>query len=171
MTNFKNIIFIICFLSLSNISAYASQNVKFADIDIIVQNSKIGKKTLNKIEKANNSNIEKLNNFQKQLKDRENEIKIKKNIISEEEFQKEVENLKIKLADFKKKKDLIVKDFSDLKNNELKALFGKINPIIENYMKENSIDILINSKNIFIGSVKSDLTQALIDEIDRKFQN
>ena len=38
-------------------------------------------------------------------------------------------------------------------------------------MKENSIDILINSKNIFIGSVKSDLTQALIDEIDRKFQN
>ena len=171
MTNFKNIIFIICFLSLSNISAYASQNVKFADIDIIVQNSKIGKKTLNKIEKANKSNIEKLNNFQKQLKDRENEIKIKKNIISEEEFQKEVENLKIKLADFKKKKDLIVKDFSDLKNNELKALFGKINPIIENYMKENSIDILINSKNIFIGSVKSDLTQALIDEIDRKFQN
>ena len=171
MTNFKNIIFIICFLSLSNISAYASQNVKFADIDIIVQYSKIGKKTLNKIEKANKSNIEKLNNFQKQLKDRENEIKIKKNIISEEEFQKEVENLKIKLADFKKKKDLIVKDFSDLKNNELKVLFGKINPIIENYMKENSIDILINSKNIFIGSVKSDLTQALIDEIDRKFQN
>ena len=171
MTNFKNIIFIICFLSLSNISAYASQNVKFADIDIIVQNSKIGKKTLNKIEKANKSNIEKLNNFQKQLKDRENEIKIKKNIISEEEFQKEVENLKSKLAEFKKKKDLIVKDFSDLKNNELKALFGKINPIIENYMKENSIDILINSKNIFIGSVKSDLTQALIDEIDRKFQN
>ena len=171
MKNFKNIIFIICFLSLSNISAYASQNVKFADIDIIVQNSKIGKKTLNKIEKANKSNIEKLNNFQKQLKDRENEIKIKKNIISEEEFQKEVENLKIKFSDFKKKKDLIVKDFSDLKNNELKALFGKINPIIENYMKENSIDILINSKNIFIGSVKSDLTQALIDEIDRKFQN
>ena len=38
-------------------------------------------------------------------------------------------------------------------------------------MKENSIDILINSKNIYIGSVKSDLTEALINEIDGKFQN
>jgi len=169
MINFKKFIFIICFLSLSNISAYASQNVKFADIDTIVQNSKIGKKTLSKIENANKSNIEKLSNFQKQLKDRENEIKIKKNIISEEEFQKEIENLKSQLADFNKKKDLMVKDFSDLKNNELKALFDKINPIIQNYMNENSIDILINSKNIFIGSVKSDLTEALIKEIDNKF--
>ena len=169
MINFKKFIFIICFLSLSNISAYASQNVKFADIDIIVQNSKIGKETLSKIENANKFNIEKLSNFQKQLKDKENEIKIKKNIISEEEFQKEIENLKSQLADFNKKKDLMVKDFSDLKNNELKALFDKINPIIQNYMNENSIDILINSKNIFIGSVKSDLTEALINEIDNKF--
>jgi len=171
MINFKKFIFIVCFLSLGNISAYANQNVKFADIDIIVQNSKIGKETLSKIENANKFNIEKLSNFQKQLKDKENEIKIKKNIISEGEFKKEVENLKSQLADFNKKKDLMVKDFSDLKNNELKALFEKINPIIQNYMNENSIDILINSKNIYIGSVKSDLTEALINEIDGKFQN
>ena len=171
MINFKKFIFIVCFLSIGNISAYANQNVKFADIDTIVQNSKIGKETLSKIENANKFNIEKLSNFQKQLKDKENEIKIKKNIISEEEFKKEVENLKSQLADFNKKKDLMVKDFSDLKNNELKALFEMINPIIQNYMNENSIDILINSKNIFIGSVKSDLTEALINEIDGKFQN
>ena len=166
---FKKLTLVIFFLILSNNLSYGSQNVKFADIDLIVQNSEIGKKTLSKIEKINKSNIEKLTNFQKQLKDRENEIKIKKNIISEEEFQKEIKNLKSQLADFNKKKDLMVKDFSDLKNNELKALFDKINPIIQNYMNENSIDILINSKNIFIGSVKSDLTEALINEIDNKF--
>ena len=171
MINFKKFIFIICFLSLSNISAYASQNVKFADIDIIVQNSKIGKETLSKIENANKSNIEKLSNFQKQLKDRENEIKIKKNIISEEEFKKEVENLKNQLAEFNKKKDLMVKEFSDLKNDELAALFAKINPIIQNYMRENSIEILMNSKNIFIGNIKADLTQLLINEINSKVEN
>ena len=171
MINFKKFIFIVCFLSIGNISAYANQNVKFADIDTIVQNSKIGKKTLSKIEKINKSNIEKLTNFQKQLKDRENEIKIKKNIISEEEFKKEVENLKNQLAEFNKKKDLMVKEFSDLKNDELKALFAKINPIIQNYMKENSIEILMNSKNIFIGNIKADLTQLLINEINSKVEN
>ena len=94
MSLFKKLIVIIFFLFVSTTSVFASQNVRFADIDLIVQNSEIGKKTLSKIEKANQSNIEKLSNFQKQLKDRENEIKVKKNIISEKEFKKEVEKLK-----------------------------------------------------------------------------
>ena len=167
----KKLTLVIFFLIVSNNLSFASQNVRFADIDLIVQNSEIGKKTLSKIEKINKSNIEKLTNFQKQLKDRENEIKIKKNIISEEEFKKEVENLKKQLAEFNKKKDLMVKEFSDLKNDELKALFAKINPIIQNYMKENSIEILMNSKNIFIGNINSDLTQVLINEINSKVEN
>ena len=171
MNFLKKLSLIISILYLSNTPVYASQNVRFADIDLIVQNSEIGKKTLSKIEKVNKSNIERINNFQKQLKDRENEIKIKKNIISEEEFKKEVESLKSQLVDFNKKKDLMVKDFTDLKNNEIKVLFTKINPIIQNYMNENSIEILINSKNIFIGSVKSDLTQVLINEINSKVKN
>lgn len=168
---FKKLTLVIFFLILSNNLSFGSQNVRFADIDLIVQNSEIGKKTLSKIEKINKSNIEKLTNFQKQLKDRENEIKIKKNIISEEEFKKEVENLKNQLAEFNKKKDLMVKEFSDLKKNELEALFDKINPIIQNYMKENSIEILMNSKNIFIGNINSDLTQVLINEINSKVEN
>ena len=168
---FKKLTLVIFFLILSNNLSFASQNVRFADIDLIVQNSEIGKKTLSKIEKINKSNIEKITNFQKQLKDRENEIKIKKNIISEEEFKKEVENLKNQLAEFNKKKDLMVKEFSDLKKNELEALFDKINPIIQNYMKENSIEILMNSKNIFIGNINSDLTQVLINEINSKVEN
>tara|TARA_Y200000002_G_scaffold212919_1_gene175741 strand:- start:36 stop:551 length:516 start_codon:yes stop_codon:yes gene_type:complete len=171
MNNIKKLILIISILYLSNAFAYASQNVKFADIDLIIKNCEIGKQTLSKIEKVNKSNIEKINNFQKQLKERENEIKIKQNIISEEEFKKEVESLKSQLADFNKKKDLMVKDFSDLKNKEIKALLTKINPIIQNYMNENSIEILINSKNVFIGSIKSDLTQVLIKEINSKIKN
>lgn len=168
---FKKLILIIFILLVSSAVSIASQNVRFADIDLIVKKSEIGKKTLSKIEKVNKSNIEKLSNFQKQLKERENEIKIKKNIISEEEFKKEVESLKNQITNFNKKKDLMVKDFSDLKNKEIKALFTKINPIIQNYMNENSIEILINSKNIFIGSIKSDLTQALINEINSKIEN
>ena len=171
MYYFKKLILIVIIFCVSSTSAFASQNVRFADIDLIVKKSEIGKKTLSKIEKVNKSNIEKLSNFQKQLKERENEIKIKKNIISEEEFKKEVESLKNQITNFNKKKDLMVKDFSDLKNNELNALFAKINPIIQNYMNENSIEILINSKNIFIGSIKSDLTQVLIDEINSKIEN
>mgnify|MGYP001389830417 CR=1 len=33
-------------------------------------------------------------------------------------------------------------------------------------MNENSIDIIFNSKNIYIGNKKSDLTKLLIEEIN-----
>ena len=50
------------------------------------------------------------------------------------------------------------KVLSDLKNGVLASLFDKINPIIQIYMWENSIEILMNSKTIFIPNIKAALT-------------
>ena len=58
---------------------------------------------------------------------------------------------------------------TNVKNNELQKLFKIINPIIQEYMSQNSIEILFNSKNIFFGNKNSDLTQELIDAINNKF--
>ena len=57
------------------------------------------------------------------------------------------------------------------KKKELKIFFDKINPIVQNYMNEQSIDILFNSNHIFMGNKNSDLTKQLIDEINKKFNN
>ncbi len=144
------------------------QNIKFANIDLIIQNTKIGKEVLNKINELDKENVKKLSTFENELKEKEQEIKLKKNLLSDEELKKEVAKLNIKLADFKKQKNIMVKDLSETKNKELKKFFKVINPIIQNYMDKNSIEILFNSKNIFIGNKNSDLTQILIDEINGK---
>ena len=151
--------------------AYADQSLKFANIDLIIKKTNIGNKALIKIDQANKSNIQKLNEFEKELKENENTIKQKKNIVSEEEFNNEINILKKKIADFNKQKNLMVKDLSNLKKNELNLVFEKINPIIQDYMSKNSIEILINTKNIYMGSKKSDITQQLIDEINSKIKN
>jgi Skp family chaperone for outer membrane proteins len=46
-----------------------------------------------------------------------------------------------------------------------------INPIIENYMTENSISILLDKKNIFIASKDYYITKNLIKLIDKKIEN
>ena len=81
MNIFKRLIIIILILLISSAASIASQNVRFADIDLIVQNSEIGKKTLSKIDEVNKSNIKKISNFQKQLKEKENEIRIEKTLL------------------------------------------------------------------------------------------
>ena len=158
--------FVISFLVIPHL--VFAENLKFANVDLIIKNTNIGKKALTKINKLDQENMKKLNSFEKELKEKENEIKLKKNLLSESELKKEVNKLNLKLAEFKKQKDIMVKNLSDTKNKELQLVFKTINPIIQNYMNENSIQILLNSKNVFIGNKKSDLTQDLINEINKK---
>ena len=162
-------IFILIFLvnSLTSIS-YANQNLKFINLDLLVQNTNIGKTMLEKIKQLDQSNIEKLKLYENELKKIESEMKIKKNIISETEFKKELQAYKTKIDDYNKEKNLMVKNLNDFKNKELKSFFKKINPVIESYMEKNSIEIIFNSKNIFIGNKKSDLTLKLVEEINSK---
>ncbi len=158
-------IFILNFTSIS----YAEQIIKFINVDMIVNETNIGKKLLNNINNLDQNNINKLKSFEKEIQDRKNNINQKKNVISEKEFEKEVDNLKKKIADFNNQKNNMVKELNEIKKQELSQFFENIKPIIQNYMNDNSIDMIINSKNIFIGNKNSDLTNELINEINTKF--
>ena len=45
-----------------------------------------------------------------------------------------------------------------------------INPIIEKYMNDNSIHILIDKKNVFIANNEYDITNNLIELIDNQIK-
>jgi len=157
-------IFILTFFY--NINVYSYDKVAFIDIDYLIKNSTIGQNSLTKIEKLNSKNIEILKEREKILKNLDNEIKIKQNIISEDEYNKEVNLLKNKIKEFNIEKNKMVNEFNTFKENELDSLFKKINPIIQNYMNKNSIEILLDRKNLFIGSISSDLTKIMMNEIN-----
>ena len=169
-TFFKVCIYLILFLNFYNVSN-AEQNVKFLNIDLLINETKIGNQVLNKIKKLDNENIEKLKSFEKEIKETQEEIKLKKNVISEIEFQKEVGNLNKKILDFNNQKKNMVEELTNIKSKELNFFFENIKPIVQNYMNENSIDMIINSKNIFIGNKNSDITADLIEKININFKN
>ena len=164
------ILLFILFLSSGYTETNAQQNVAFADIDLIIKNTNVGKATLDKINKVNNANIEKLKSFEKEIKTEEDKINKKKNLISKEEFQNEIKQLRIKLNEFNTNKDMMSNSFKIMKSKELENLFKIINPVIQNYMNVNSVQILLNSKNIFMGKKEIDLTQQLIDEINKEIR-
>ena len=165
---FKVCFYLILFINFYNISN-AEQSVKFVNIDQLVNNTKIGNQMLDKISSLDQKNIEKLKSFEKQIKDKQDEIKLKKNVISEVEFEKEVTNLNKKILDFNNQKKNMVEELTNIKNKELNFFFENIKPVVQNYMSENSIDMIVNSKNIFMGNNKSDITNDLIEKINIKF--
>ena len=161
-------VYVFLFLNFYNTSN-AEQTIKYVNIDLLVQETKIGSQMLEKITNIDKENINKLKSFEKQIQEKQNEINLKKNLISNLEFEKELDNLKKKISNFKDQKKIMIDELKNIKNAELKIFFENIKPIVQNYMNDNSIDIIINNKNIFIGNKKSDITNILIEKINAQF--
>ena len=60
----------------------------------------------------------------------------------------------------------MVNDFNKKKDNAFLNLLNKIDPLIKKLMSENKIDLVLDKKNIIIGSNNSDITQDLIELIN-----
>ena len=161
------LIFFIFFIS-TNLSN--SKETAFIDLDYVIANSNIGKKVLENIDKLDKKNMEDLKKKSKSLKDLENTIKNKKNVISDEAYNEEVVSFKKKVQEFNNEKNQLVKNFNDFKRKEIENIFKKISPIINDYMEENSVSILLDSKNIFMGSKKSNLTEDVLNKINQKIK-
>ena len=160
------LIFFLIFFT-NNVSSNESKIV-YVDLDFIIFNSNIGKNVLKKLNEIDKNNLNKLETLNKELKDDEANLKNKKNIISKEAFQNEFNLLREKIKKYNNEKNKMVNDLKDLKNKELNKILKNIKPILDNYMQENSIDIILNSKNIAIANSKLDITQLVLDEVNKK---
>ena len=157
----------LCFLLLCfQTKSYAT--VAYLNLDTLISKSNIGKTALEKINNLDKQNIENLKKKNEVLKDLESKIKAKKNIISDEAFMMEIEELKKKINEFTKDKNEIVKNFNEFKAKELDNVFNQITPIIETYMKDNSITVLLDTKNIFMGKIEADLTDKILILINKE---
>ena len=160
---------IIIFFSINSFSK-AQDNVAFIDLNIIFDNSNAGKKINKDIEnkrKQNNKNFKELK--KKFGSDREKLI-AKKNVISKDEFDRQLLDLENKLKEYNSK---ITKENNELTNFQLKArkeFFNNLRPILEDYAKENSIDIIFKKENVLIGKTSLDISKNILEIFDKKIK-
>ena len=166
----KKLFLIFIFFLCNIISTNSSEPIAYIDMDFIIKNSEIGKKTLNSIKILNDKNINELKKKEKILKDLESKIISKKNIISKENFDKEVLMFQEKANKFKEDQSKMIDDFNNYKKKELDGILKKISPIINAYMEKKSVKILLDSKNILIGRSNLNLTNEVIKEINEKIK-
>ena len=164
--------FIITFIYfLTTSSLYSSEKTVFLDIDFILNNSKLGKSIYAELNQINNQNIENLNKKEKILKEKKEIIDKTKNISSKEKLEKDINLFNKEVASFRSEKKKILQDFKSKKKNELDEFLIKINPIITEYMKKNSIDIILEKNQIFIGNKNIDITNEIIELVNKNFIN
>ena len=163
-------IFILFIFFISVNSSNSEEKIAFVNIDYVIQNSNIGKKMLANINNLDKKNIDNLKKKNKILKELELTIKNKKNVITEEAFNEEVDSFKQEVQKFTKEKNKIVKEFNTFKKEKLENFFIKITPLINDYMEENSVSILFDSKKIFMGNKDSNITEDILKKINNELK-
>ena len=161
------ILITILFFSFNFTIASTNENVRYVNIDVILNNSDLGKIIINKLKKQNDANIDKIKTIENEIKKENEELAKLKNIITEEEFNKKLVFLKKKIDDFNILKNKLSNELNEFKKKEIKLFFEKINPIIEKYMEQNSIALILDKKNIFVARSDYDMTQELLDLINK----
>ena len=151
-------------------SSNGQEQIVFLDLDNVVSNTNAGKSILDKLEKSKKEKLLKFEKKEKDLKKIEDQIKKQKNIISEKELKKKLAEFRKELSIFRQERQKVINEFNQKKKSEFNVFFKKITPIIENYVSENNIDIVLDKKNIFVGSKKKNITQEIIKIINTKIK-
>ena len=89
MKSLNKLFFIFLFFFLNISQGNSNEPIAYIDMDFVIKNSNIGKKTFESINILNDRNINELKKKKKILKDLESKIISKKNIMSKENLNKE----------------------------------------------------------------------------------
>ena len=157
------------FLFFFNISfSIASDKIAFVDLKYILSESNEGKKLLAKLEIDNNKNLEFFRLEEEKLRKENQNIEKLKNILSKDEFSNKINLFKNKVNAYNLKKTDTIKLFEETKNSELNIFFAKLNEIMNNFMQENSIQIVLDKKNIVMANNKNDISKDILKLINKK---
>ena len=100
----------------------------------------------------------------------ENNIRKKKNVISEAELNKEIISFEKKVQEFRFEKNDLVENFNKHKSEQILRFVNLINPIIKKYMNDNNIGLLLDKKNVFIAKSNYDITNILLEIINKEIK-
>ena len=165
MYMYKKIFFLILLILPFNV--YGESKIAYVDLDFVLTNTNAGKIIFEKLE--NNEKLKKkiFDDKENKLKDEENKILASRNIISKEQLDININEFQNKLKDYRNYKSEELKKLNKIKNDEIMKLLNLINPIIQDYMKSNSINFLMDKKNIYIADKNYDITNKLIEIINK----
>ena len=145
-----------------------AEKMAILDINLILNQSKPAKSIIKEIENIQKKEIWKLQSLEKTLKKKNEDIIKTKNLLSEEEFNQKIVAFRKEISSFDKKKKETVKNLNKRKQSELNKLLNQITPLIQEYMSTNSIDVIIDKKNIFIAKSENDKTKDILELINKK---
>ena len=156
----KNFFFYFLVLSIFPLNTFA--NIAYIDLNLILNNSEVGKFVNLHIEKIKKENYSKYKQQENKLIEREQLLISQKNILNEIEFNKKIVALTEEIKKYRSDKQDSIDRINKIKIEYTREILKSLNPIIAKYVDLNSISIVIPKKNIIVGRKNLDITDQII---------
>lgn len=160
----KTLLFFSFFLLL--ISNSISSEIVIVDINFLLKNSNKGKLVQKELDNLSSKNSKKFQEKKKLLETEEKKIASKKNILSKEDFNKEVLSFRQKVEKYEIERRKSSQEINNIKLKKVSKLLEEINKILLEYSTKNSISTVIDKKNIIITKEENDITKAILKILD-----
>ena len=168
---FKKFFIIKIFFLIFTLSNAEEQKIVYLNVDKIMQQSIAGKSIKKQLENIYNKNLEKFKKNDEILKNKEKKLIAQKNILSKEDFQKELSGLRTEIINFQKEQVKARDEINKLRLGATNKLISKLSPILENYAKKNSISLILQKKNVVMGKKEIEITDDILSIANEKIKN
>ena len=167
----KKILFILSITLISVLSYAEEQKIVYLNVDKIMQQSIAGKSIIKQLENLYNKNLEKFKKNDEILKNKEKKLIAQKNILSQEEFQKELTSLRKEIINFQKEQVKARDNINKLRIGATNKLISQLSPILQEYAKKNSVSLILQKKNIVMGKKEIEITDEILSLTDKQIKD
>jgi len=160
--------FVVTFFLLVCTHTFAEEKIVVLDLTFVLNNSKAGKGAQDFLKKSFNDNAKKFSAMEEKLKNEEIDLLGKKTILTKEEYSKKSDVLRKKVIDYQSQRRLAMDQIATKRAESREILMKKLIPIVDTYIKENNISLVMDKKNMIGGSTEYDITKIIIDKLDKE---
>ena len=159
--------FVVTFFLLFSTDVIAEQKIVVLDLKYVLNNSKAGKNAQDFLKKSYNNNLKKYTDMEKALKKEEQDLLTKKTVLSKEEYTKKTDALRKKVIDFQSQRRSAIDKIATQRSNSRATLIQALDPILEAYIKENNIALVLDKKFALGGVPENDITTIITEKLNK----
>jgi len=160
--------FVVTFFLLVCTHTIAEEKIVVLDLTFVLNQSKAGKGAQDFLKKSFNDNAKKFSDMEEKLKNEEIDLLGKKTILTKEEYSRKSDALRKKVIDYQSQRRMSLDKIATQRAEARETLIKKINPILETYISENNISLVLDKRNILTGNPDNDITTVIVEKLNKE---
>ena len=159
--------FVVTFFLLICTHTFAEQKIVVLDLTHVLNQSTAGNGAQEFLKKTFDDNVKKFLGMEKALKEEEKDLLSKKNILSKEEYGKKMNSLRKKNVAYQTERRTAIDKITIHRAEARETLLKKLKPILESYVEENNVSLVVDKKYILGGGVENDITKIIVEKLNK----